>query len=183
MGRIRTMGAWIQDQLKYNGEMFGRVCSMLSLSFLVVRTHMLHSKKVLLALRIALRWNLPLWKVTREWWALAGSSSDVWVWFCWVWLLYYSPSTRWRVRSIKGEQRARHTHPIIEMTYEHLDVAIEDGYRKYWNRRRGLPFPLPFFWKSWSESCHLGLKVEQVVASIGYSQPYIQATDTSPFSP
>ncbi|RCN39508.1 hypothetical protein ANCCAN_14571, partial [Ancylostoma caninum] len=24
MGRIRTMGAWIQDQLKYNGEMFGR---------------------------------------------------------------------------------------------------------------------------------------------------------------
>ncbi|VDM75303.1 unnamed protein product [Strongylus vulgaris] len=24
MGRIRTMGAWIQDQLKFNGEMFGR---------------------------------------------------------------------------------------------------------------------------------------------------------------
>uniref|UniRef100_A0A158PCP6 SSD domain-containing protein n=1 Tax=Angiostrongylus cantonensis TaxID=6313 RepID=A0A158PCP6_ANGCA len=25
MGRIRTVGAWIQDQLKYNSEMFGRV--------------------------------------------------------------------------------------------------------------------------------------------------------------
>ncbi|KJH43197.1 hypothetical protein DICVIV_10796 [Dictyocaulus viviparus] len=33
MGRIRTMGAWIQDQLKYNGEMFGRVCAFFRLFF------------------------------------------------------------------------------------------------------------------------------------------------------